>query len=107
VKDAGAPSPAGLTRPPALWDTFTIDLIEIRRQLLVHGWSLTDLAQKALVSVTTASRFVRGLSVNPRSAYRIINTLGLRPDELIVARDASAIAPVRRFEGDQTAEGKG
>jgi hypothetical protein len=65
---------------------FTLDLVEVRRQLLVHGWSMTDLAQKALVSVTTTSRFLRGLPVRPRSAYRLISALGLQPDVLITAR---------------------
>lgn len=79
---------AGQTRPTALWGTFTIDLVEVRRQLLVHGWSMTDLAQRALVSVTTTSRFVRGLPVHPQSAYRLIKALGLQPDALITARQS-------------------
>jgi len=81
-------APAGQTRPTALWGLFTIDLVEVRRQLLVHGWSMADLAQKVLVSVTTTRRFLRGLPVRPRSAYRLITTLGLKPDVVITVRES-------------------
>lgn len=66
---------------------FRSTLVEVRRQLLIHGWNMTDLAQKALVSVTTTSRFVRGLPVSPQTAYRLIKALGLQPDTLITARE--------------------
>lgn len=83
---AEPPAPVGQTQPTALWGAFKIDLLEVRRQMLVHGWNAAELSRQAGVNPTTVGRFIRGLPVAPRTAYRLITALELKPDALITAR---------------------